>query len=161
MAYIQLTTHDLIIDIPDIQIGGTVIKRDATLFNMNYHPEKKRVVLQWIVKHYAKNEDGTKGDYLSFIKDWVKESIADNTSMCDITNGHPIEKTYDTGEVEKDGNGNPVLDGDGNEIKIFDYDPAINYTGQYDFFFNMAESQPVLVNPLILQFGSLISNWSN
>lgn len=159
MGFIQLSTHELILDIPDIIIGETTIKRTATCFKMNYVLGGKMVVLTWIVKHYAKNPDGTKGDYLQFIGDWAKESIADNTSMCDVTNGHPIEKTYDTGQVEKDANGNPILDPDGNEIKIFDYDPSINYTGQYDFFFNLGESQEVLVNSMILQFGSLVASW--
>lgn len=159
MAFIQLSTHELIIDIPDIIIAGTVVKREARCFKMSYVMDQKQVVLTWLVRHYAKNEDGTKGDYLSFIPDWAKESIADNTVMCDVTNGSPIEKTYDTGEVEKDENGNPVLYPNGNEIEIYDYDPAINYTGQYDFFFNLAENHPVLVNQMILQFGSLVESW--
>lgn len=159
MPYIQLSTKDIVIDIPDLMIGQTVIKRTATLFDMDYNTHNKQLVLRWLVKHYAKNADGTKGDYLPFIADWAKESIADNTTMCDLTNGQPIYQMFDTGEVEKDENGNPKIDEQGNEIKIMDYDPAINYSGQYDVFFNMAQSQPVLVNPMIIQFGQLIESW--
>ena len=159
MPYIQLSTNDIVIDIPDVNIGQTVIKRTATLFDMDYNTHNKQVVLRWLVKHYANNADGTKGDYLPFIQDWAKESIADNTTMCDVTNGQPIYKTHDTGEVEKDANGNPILDANGNQVPIMDYDPAINYSGQYDVFFNMAQAQPVLVNPMIIQFGQLVQSW--
>jgi hypothetical protein len=148
MPYTQLQTHDITIDIPDLIIEETVIKRAASLHSMIYNIATKQLVLQWLVKHYAKNTDGTKGDYLSFITDWTKESIADNSSMCDVTNGYPIEKTYDTGEVDEQGN------------PIMDYDPAITYTGQYDFFFTLAENQPVQVNAMIIQFGQLITNWN-
>lgn len=147
MSYTQLTTNAISIDIPDIQIGDTIVKRTASCFNLNYNADQKFVAVQWLVKHYAKNSDGTKGDYLSFIPDWTKQSIADNSTMCDVTNGHPIDKTYNTGQKDDDGN------------DIMDYDPNINYTGQYDFFFNMAETQSVQVNALILQFGQLITNW--
>ena len=160
MPYIQLSTNEIVIDIPDVIIAQTVIMRTATLFDMDYNTHNKQVVLRWLVKHYAKNADGTKGDYLSFVPDWAKESIADNTTMCDVTTGQPIYQTYDTGEVEKDESGNPKLDEQGNEIKIMDYDPAINYSGQYDAFFNMAQAQPVLVNPMIIQFGQLVADWN-
>lgn len=147
MPYIQLSTNDIVIDIPDVILGQTVIVRTAMLFDMDYNTHNKQLVLRWLVKHYAKNADGTRGDYLPFISDWVKESIADNTTMCDVTNGQPIYQTFDTGEVDEQGNA------------IMDYDPAINYSGQYDVFFNMAQAQPVLVNPMIVQFGQLIESW--
>ncbi|HVZ96421.1 MAG TPA: hypothetical protein VG847_06075 [Chitinophagaceae bacterium] len=147
MAYTQLQTSDIVINIPDIIIGDTVIKRTATCFNLNYNAANKFVAVQWLVKHYAKNSDGSLGEYLYFIPDWTKESIADNTTMCDVTNGHPIDKTYDTGQKDENGN------------EIMDYDPAITYTGQYDYFFNLAETQQVNVNALIIAFGQLITNW--
>lgn len=148
MPYYPLPTHKIIINIPDVVIGDTIIKRTATLFNMNYNVTAEHLALQWVVKHYAKNEDNTLGDYLDFIPDWTKETLADNTTMCDVTNGHPIEKDYDTGQVDEENN------------PIMDYNPAITYTGQYDFFFMMADTMAVNVHPLIINFGNLITNWT-
>jgi hypothetical protein len=144
MAYVQLTPQEIEIAIPDIEIGQTVIKRKAKLFSLIYNKGSKEVSVAWIIQHYAATPEGF-GEYLSFIPDWSKTTVADNTTMCDVTNGFPIQMI----EVGQDENGNP----------IFDYDPAINYTGQYDFFCNLAETQPVLINAMIIQFGQQVASW--
>jgi hypothetical protein len=144
MAYVQLTTPDIEISIPDIEIGETLIKRKAKLFSLIYNKGSKEVSVAWIVKHFASTADGF-GEYLSFIPDWSKTSVADNTTMCDVTNGFPIYKII----VGQDENGNDILN----------YDPAINYTGQYDFFCHLAETQPVLIHAMIIQFGNNVASW--
>jgi hypothetical protein len=144
MAYVQLTPQEIEIAIPDIEIGQTVIKRKAKLFSLIYNKGSKEVSVAWIIQHYAATAEGF-GEYLSFIPDWSKTTVADNTTMCDVTNGFPIQMI----EVGQDENGNP----------IFDYDPAINYTGQYDFFCNLAETQPVLIHAMIIQFGQQVASW--
>lgn len=147
MPFIQIETPSLEIDIPDFTTGETIIKRSATLFAMIYNQNTKQLSVTWSVKHFSKNADGTKGDYLgTVIPDWSKTSIADNTTMCDATNGHPIEK-IDTGE--KDAEGNPIMD----------YDANITYMGQYDFFWNLAQSQPVEVHNMLINFGGLVESW--
>ena len=146
MSFIQIETPRLQINIPDLVKDETVIKRTATLFNMNYNQSSKELVLQWNVKHYS-NDSGQLGEYLGkVIPDWTKETIADNTTMCDASNGHPIEK-IDTGE--KDEQDNPIMD----------YDQNIPYMGQYDFFYQLAGNQPILVHPMIIQFGGLVQSW--
>lgn len=144
MPYIQLTTPEIEIEIPDIEIGQTLIKRKAKLFSLIYNKGSKEVAIAWTVQHYAAAADSY-GDYLSFIPDWSLTSVADNTTMCDVTNGFPINKI----EVGQDENGNPIMD----------YDPAINYTGQYDFFCQLAETQPVMIHQMIIQFGNNVTSW--
>jgi hypothetical protein len=144
MAYVQLTTPDIEISIPDIEIGQTLIKRKAKLFSLIYNKGSKEVSVAWIVQHYAATAGGF-GEYLAFIPDWSKTSVADNSTMCDVTNGFPIYKI----EIGQDENGNP----------IYDYDPSINYTGQYDFFSHLAETQPVLIHAMIIQFGNNVVTW--
>jgi len=147
MPLIQIDTPNLEIAIPDFIKGDTVIKRVAELFTMIYNQATKQLSITWVIKHFAKNTDGTKGEYLgAVIPDWSKTSIADNTTMCDVANGHPIQK-IDTGEVDEDGN------------PIFDYNPQITYMGQYDFFWNLAQTQPVEVHNMIINFGGLVESW--
>jgi len=144
MAYVQLPSQEIEIAIPDIEIGQTVIKRKAKLFSLIYNKGSKEVSVAWIIQHYAATAEGF-GEYLGFIPDWSKTSVADNTTMCDVTNGFPIQMI----EVGQDEDGDP----------IFDYDPAINYTGQYDFFSNLAQTQPVMIHQMIIQFGNLVESW--
>jgi hypothetical protein len=144
MAYVQLTPQEIEIAIPDIEIGQTLIKRKAKLFSLIYNKGSKEVAVAWTVQHYAATVDGF-GEYLSFIPDWSKTSVADNSTMCDVKNGFPIQMI----EVGQDEDGDP----------IYDYDPAINYTGQYDFFSNLAQTQPVMIHAMIMQFGNLVESW--
>ena len=145
MAYVQLPTIEVEISIPQIEIEQTKINRSAKLFSLIYNKGSKEVSVAWTVKHFAVNADGSNGEYLSFIPDWSKTSVADNSTMCDVTNGFPIEKIV-IGQDE-----------DGNDI--YDYDPAINYTGQYDFFSYLAETQPVKIHEMIIQFGNNVQSW--
>ena len=144
MAYVQLTPQDIEISIPDIEIGQTVIKRKAKLFSLIYNKGSQQVSVAWTVQHYAATVDGF-GEYLSFIPDWSKTSVADNTTMCDVTNGFPIQMI----QIGQDEDGDP----------LYGYDPAINYTGQYDFFSNLAQTQPVMIHAMIMQFGNLVESW--
>jgi len=144
MAYINLPPVEIEIEIPDIVIDETIIKRKAKCFSLVYNRNSQEVALAWTVKHYAATATGY-GEYLSFIPDWGLTSVADNTTMCDVTNGKPIYKIV----VGQDENGNDIMD----------YDPAINYTGQYDFFSNLAETQPVMIHQMMIQFGNDVVSW--
>jgi hypothetical protein len=144
MAYVNLPAVEIEIEIPSIEIGTTVIRRKAKLFSLIYNKGSKSVSVAWTVQHYAANANGY-GEYLSFIPDWSVTSLADNTTMCNVANGFPIEMI----EIGQDEDGDP----------IFNYDPAINYTGQYDFFSHLAETQPVLIHAMIIQFGQQVKSW--
>lgn len=142
MPLISVNTPAIVIPIPDFVIGDTIIKRTATLFTMIYNQSIKELVLTWTVKHYAKDGENV-GDYLGKdIPDWSKQSVADNSTMCDAATGVPIEK-INLGTEEE-----PVME----------Y-PNINYMGQYDFFWGMAEQHPIVVHSLIRQFGGLVQSW--
>lgn len=145
MAYVQLTTPEIEIEIPSIEISSTVIRRKAKLFSLIYNKGSKEVAIAWTVQHYAATTADGYGEYLTFIPDWSVTSVADNTTMCDITNGFPIQMIV----VGQDENGNDILD----------YDPAINYTGQYNFFCHLAETQPVMIHAMIIQFGNNVASW--
>lgn len=145
MAYVNLPSIEIEIEIPSIEIGSTVIRRKAKLFSLIYNKGSKTVSVAWIVQHYAATTADGYGEYLSFIPDWSVTSVADNTTMCNVANGFPIEMI----EIGQDEDGDP----------IFGYDPAINYTGQYDFFSHLAETQPVKIHEMIIQFGNNVKSW--
>jgi len=144
MAYVNLPPVEIEIEIPSIVNDETTILRKAKCFSLIYNRNSQEVALAWTVKHYAATTNGY-GEYLSFIDDWGLTSVADNTTMCDVTNGKPIYKIV----VGQDENGNDIMD----------YDPAINYTGQYDFFSNLAETQPVMIHQMMIQFGNDVVSW--
>lgn len=136
--YIQLPQLEIRISIPDLVVDNTVIKREAYCSRMEYNIDAKNVVVFWIVQHFSTQEDGTKGIYMGdFIPDYIRPNIADNTTMCDVTTGIPIQP-----------------DSEGN------YPEGVNYTGQFDFFMNMGEYTPIVVNQVIKQFGQGITDWS-
>ena len=145
MAYVQLPTPEIEIEIPSIEISSTVIRRKAKLFSLIYNKGSKEVAIAWTVQHYAATTADGYGQYLDFIPDWSKTSVADNTTMCDVTNGFPIQMI----QIGQDEDGDP----------LYGYDPAINYTGQYDFFSHLAETQPVMIHAMIIAFGNRVESW--
>jgi hypothetical protein len=146
MAKVELPKVEIRISIPNFEQDNTSIIREAYCSQLVYDTDSKIVRVLFAVQHFSELEDGTKGKYLgSILPDYIRAITASNETMCDVTNGYPIEKI----EVGQDEEGNP----------IFDYDPAINYTGQYDFFVYMGETQPIIIHDLIKSFG-LLTNWN-
>ena len=119
--------YPIVLDIPDVVINETILKRKASLFTMTYNLGRQYVSLNWEVTYYAAKEDGTYGDAISFIPKYTKENVADNTTKVDST-------------------GTIVLpDAEGN------YPPGV--IGQFVLFNNVAEYVPVKVNAVIRQEG--------
>ena len=119
--------YPIVLEIPDVVIDGTVLKRKVSLFTMTYNLAKQYVALSWEVSYWSANPDSTYGEELTFIPKYTKENVADNTTKVDS-------------------NGTIVLpDADGN------YPPGV--IGQFDFFNNVAENIPVKVNAVIRQYG--------
>ena len=119
--------YPIVLDIPDVVIQGTTLKRKASLFTMTYNLGRQYVSLNWEVTYYAAKEDGSYGDEIAFIPKYTKENVADNT-------------------VKVDSTGTIVLpDAEGN------YPQGV--IGQFDFFNNVAENVPVKVNAVIRQYG--------
>ena len=124
----------IVINIPDKVINQTTIKCTATLFTMTYNQHTQTLVLNWTIKCYANNA-GAYGDYLgSFIPDYSKETIADNTTFVDPSTGVIVFPES-----------NP--------------DSTAAYMGQYDFFNMLAEKQPLKVHDIIRQYGYQVLNW--
>ena len=119
--------YPIVLEIPDVIVDGTVLKRKASLFTMTYNLTKQYVALSWEISYWSANPDSTYGEELTFIPKYTRENVADNTTKVDS-------------------NGTIVLpDADGN------YPPGV--IGQFDFFNNVAENVPVKVNTVIRQYG--------
>lgn len=122
---------DIQINIPDLVLGTTVIKRKASLFTMIYNLMHKTVSLSWTVTHFA-NNNGEYGESLeNIISNYSRETVANNN-----TKVNP-----ETGAILPD-------------------DTLEGYVGEYDFFNGMAEAMPIQVHDLIRSYGSNVTDWS-
>lgn len=130
MALVNIPNVDIEIDIPALIIGGTPLSRKAKLFTMTYNQKQKYLTLCWTVSYYTSN-----GELLDIagIDSYSKESIADNTTMVDVTTGAILQ---------------PDVNG---------HYPG-NYLGQYDWFNMIGENQPLKVHDLIRAYGASV-NW--
>lgn len=131
---IAYTPVVIVIQIPNVLINNTTIRRTATLFTMTYNQTAQTVVLNWTIKFYA-DSSGSYGAYLgSVIPDYSKEVTASNNSFVNPNTG---------AFLLPDSNGKY----------------SMSYMGQYDFFNMIAESQPLKVHSLIRQYGYQIVYW--
>jgi len=138
--------YNIELEIPDVIISGTTIKRKAKLFTMTYNLTYKTLALSWEVSHYA-NDNGAYGLPLSFIPNYSKENIADNTTIVNPSTGAFLTDA----DLYTDG-----VDADGNPIKVPTNVPQI---GQFDWFNNLGENADINVHNLIRQYGNAYSKW--
>lgn len=131
---IEMQTEPITLEIPDLIVGDTVIKRKAKLFTMTYNQHTKQVVLSWGVKSYA-NNGGKYGEALQVIPDYSVESIADNTIAVNPQTGVKLVK-------DKDGN------------------YPTDWMGQYDFFYVLGSKVAIKVHDIIKQYGEQQLNWN-
>ena len=122
--------NPILIEIPNVVIGGTILKRKAQLHTMIYNQSTQSLVLSWIVTYFADN-NGAYGEELTNkgISSYSHEQIANDTVMVNPTTG---------AFYEKDENGNYPSDA----------------VGQYTFFYNLAENANINVHDLIRAYGA-------
>ena len=136
MSFIQLPKEEIRISIPKLIQDNTAIVREAYMSNLIYDNDAQTVTVNWVVQHFSELPNGEKGETLgNIIPDYIRKTVAHNGTMCNITNGVPID-------VNEDG----TYEGD--------------YTGQYDFFAYLGETQPILLNNMIRDFGGRVATWT-
>lgn len=145
---IPYNTVNIIINIPDLIINDTIIKRKAVLFTMTYNQDSKYLALTWIVKSFS-NNNGEYGESLeSVIPDYSHNSIADNTIFVNPQTGEILPPII-----------TPITDSQTGYI-TYNVDYSVDYMSQYDWFNMIAESQPIQVHTMIRQYGSTVINWN-
>jgi len=128
-------SENIILEIDDIIIDNTIIKRKAYLLSMIYNITNKTVVLNWEIRHYGSTINNQYGEYLiNIIPNKTKTTTADNTTFVNSQTGAFV---YPDSEDFID----------------------VDYIGQFDFFSKLAENQPIIVNELIRQYGQQ-TNWT-
>jgi len=125
------------LELQDLVIGKTTVKRKATLLSLVYNTKLRQVVLNWEVSHYVNEEDGSYGECLSYlIPNYLKESVANDAVY--VNSG--------SGEI------------------LNNFDPTLNpdqeYCTQFEWFYNMGENIPVKVHDVIRYYGMGIENWN-
>ena len=120
---------DIILEIPDIVVDTTVLKRKAKLESLVYNMDRKEISISWIITTYSANPDGTYGEDLSaIVPRGTREQFGNNNVLVNPVTGMPIENS--------------------DEDSI----------GQYDFFNNMGENKLIKVHDVIRQFGAGLQN---
>jgi hypothetical protein len=148
----QLPTNpvDIVLEIPDVKIEGTTIKRKAVLFALIYNMNTKQVSISWTVTHYAPNGNGTYGANLSdIIPSYSKEQIATNDVAVNPITGFPLDPESIQPTI--------LTNSETGEQTVIQ--STVSWIGQYDFFNKMGESEPILVHDVIKQFGMGLQNW--
>jgi len=136
MSFIQLPKEEIRISIPKLIQDNTAIVREAYMSNLIYDNDAQTVTVNWVVQHFSELPNGEKGETLgNIIPDYIRKTVAHNGTMCDINNGVPLDPNED-GTYEGD------------------------YTGQYDFFAYLGETQPILLNNMIRDFGGRVATWT-
>ena len=132
---INTTTSAIVLNIPDIEVGETTLKRTATYSDLKDSRTLKTLSLIWIVKYYAVDSLGNYAAYMgSIFPDKIKTFTATNNVMVNPSNGQVLTP-------DKDGN------------------YSMNYTGQYDFFNSIADNVAIKLSDIIRQYG-IAANWN-
>ena len=132
---ISTTASVIVLNIPDIVVGETTVKRTATYSKMEDNRDAKSLSLIWTIKYYATDSLGNYAAYLGgTFPDKKKVFTATNSIMVNPANGKVLTP---------DINGNY----------------AMNYVGQYDFFNSVADNVSIKFSDMIRQFGTT-ANWN-
>ena len=136
----------ILIEIPDVVINDTILKRKARLFTMTYNQNELTLTLTWVIGFYA-NLGGAYGSSISeLVNDYSHQSIADNNTKVNPATGEIIFPIT-----------TQTVDSNGHTTEVITY--ATDHMGQYDWFNHLAETQPIQVHDMIRQYGTMISNW--
>jgi hypothetical protein len=124
------TNEPIKINIADIEINGTVLKRKAELFSMVYNQASQSLTLNWQVSYYS-DSSGRYGQAINIngISAYRKESVANNS----------VKVNPSTGAIVSDGTAGAI--------------------GQYDFFYYLAENKDINVHDLIRAYGAAVAEW--
>lgn len=127
------------IDIPDLKIGNTIIKRKVTENVLIDNVAMKFVAMTWDVIHYADSISEGKHYYGKKIEnDGIRTyqitTRADNNTMVDLANGEIVkansEGIYPEGSI-----------------------------GQFDYFRYIAKNVPIKLDDLKRAYGSAVTEW--
>jgi hypothetical protein len=140
MPYIPYTPVDIVLEIPDIVLASTIIKRKAKMLTMIYNQAYLTLTVAWQVQHYA-DDSGQYGQYIGAqVADKLKETIADNEVIVDAQTGDILTDT---------------------SVCCDDVTNCLNCMGQYDWFNMIGETTPVIVHELIRKYGEQADWFTN
>lgn len=150
MAKVEIPNSKIQIEIPDLVLGESLLKRKATLYSFTYDQLNKTLSLAWRVEFFETLVDGSYGELIEKqgISSYVKNVEANNSIMVDVVTGveiYPIEVI--------------TVDAEGVETKTMEYDQTIDYAGQYDWFNAYADKQTIDIHGMIKVYGAR-TNWS-
>jgi hypothetical protein len=134
----------LLVPISDLTIVETIIKRKAQLNFLLYQPVNKFLTISVQIISFAANADGSYGEQFdeNLVRSYERTFTAKiGENLVDVTTG--LTLCDSSAEFISDDQGktvlNPVLEGK-------------NYAEEFDFYDNVANTSPVIINDLIKNF---------
>jgi hypothetical protein len=90
MPQVPYTPVDIVLEIPDIVLSNTIIKRKAKMLTMIYNQAYLTLTVAWQIQHYA-DDNGQYGQYIGAqVADKLKETTADNEVIVNAQTGEII-----------------------------------------------------------------------
>lgn len=139
MSLLRQTNTDIVVELSDLVIGDTKIKRKGYLESMVYSPADKRVVINFRVVPFAVATGDTYGAPLanSNFQTYFKVQVADNSSYVDAQTGQLLGDVY-------------TLDADPSSTLEGGLLYGRDYMYEFEFYKMIAGNQPVIIDQLII-----------
>jgi hypothetical protein len=164
MALIRNDNTDIIVEVSDLEVGETTIKRKAEVVYMNYSMREKKVQVTVEVQIYSKNADGSYGEKLSRVPSFAsyyRTITASLDQVVDVTTGEilgTLDEAQMPGAFDAAKDEVPaVLAEDGVTVikEAVPAQPAGKFYGktimpEFEWFKNLAATQPVIVDNMII-----------
>jgi hypothetical protein len=156
MGLIRYDIPQIIVEISDLTLDSTIIKRKARFDSLHYqqldqpnYDGKQIVVISLTILHYTQLSDGSYGELINNsrgIQSYQTQLIADNSTLVDATTGQII------GPSSLLDDPNNLLDAYTDENGV-QHDAGIlfgkDYMYESEFFRRIADQLPVVVDDLI------------
>lgn len=119
--------YDIVVEISDVTLGDTIIKRKATFETLIYNKRAKSLVVSWLIEYFA-NENGGYGEKLQLpgVSAYSKELIAGQASYIDLATQQLL------------------VPGEDGQITFPE-----NYSTEFEFYNMIAETKQVVIHQLI------------
>ncbi len=128
----QHFNFDIVVTIPDVVLGDTILKRKATFETLIYNKKSDSLSVGWLIEYFGNNA-GDYGDKIDLkgVSSYGSELVAAQNSFIDLA----TQQLFYEADLQKDADG-VVTD-------------SRNYTTEFEFYNMVAETQTVNIHSLI------------
>lgn len=159
MPLIETQDTDIIIELSDLEIGDSVVKRKAVVNWLRYSPRYKVVVVDLEILTYARNEDDSYGELIGNTRSFRNYEFPLTANRDEFVNPETGEIIGTRIEYENPDNSLPaqeeVLDEEDNVItparpagKFY----GIDFITEFEYLDTIAKNYPIVLADVIIQY---------